>query len=108
MTKQLTSTTHPKKGAEIVAAFRASGKSRADFCREAGIKVSTFDYYHHRVRAAERAKLVPVELVADNNIAGSASVRTVAVWLRNGRRLELNWHGDEHSVGRLAEMLERE
>ena len=92
----------------MVAAFRASGKSRADFCREAGIKVSTFDYYHHRVRIAERAKLVPVELVADSTIVGSASVRTVAVWLRNGRRLELSWHGDESSLGRMVNLLERE
>jgi hypothetical protein len=27
-------------------------------------------------------------------------VRTVAVWLRNGRRLEMSWHGDESSLWR--------
>jgi hypothetical protein len=108
MTKQLITTTRRKKGADIVAAFRASGKTRTEFCREAGIKVATFDYYHHRVRAEERARLVSVEVVADSSIAGSASVRTAAVWLRNGRRLELSWHGDESSLGRMVRLLERE
>ena len=107
MTKQLITTKRPKKGADIVAAFRASGKSRTDFCREAGIKVSTLDYYHHRVRAEERAKLIPVDIV-NSSIAASASPRTLAVWLRNGRRLEISWHGDESSMGRMVSLLERE
>ena len=106
MTKQLTTTKPQKRGADLVAAFRASGKSRADFCREADVNISTLDYYQHQVRIEERARLVPVEVVADNSVA-SASVRTMAVWLRNGRRLEMSWNGDESSLGRLVGMLER-
>jgi len=108
MRKQSTTTKDPPKGAEIVAAFRASGKTRTEFCREAGIKVSTFDYYHHRVRAEERNQLVPVELVGYSGLTSNAAVRTVAVWLRNGRRLEMSWHGDESSMGRMVSLLERE
>ena len=108
MTKQLITAKHPKKGAEIVAAFRASGKSRTDFCRETGIKVSTFDYYHQRVRAEERANLLPVDIVSNSGIAASDITRTLAVWLRNGRRLEMSWHGDECSMSRMVNLLERE
>ena len=108
MTKQLITTKHPKKGADIVAAFRASGKSRTDFCREAGIKVSTLDYYHHRVRAEERANFLSVDIVSNSSIVASASTRTLAVWLRNGRRLEMSWHGDDSSLDRMVNLLERE
>lgn len=107
MTKQLTTTNPQNKGAGIVAAFRASEKTRTEFCRQTGITVSTLDYYQHQVRMQERARLVPVEVLADNRTA-SASVRTMAVWLRNGRRLEMSWNGDESSLGRLVGMLERE
>jgi hypothetical protein len=106
MGKQINNTERPLRGAEIVADYRASGKTRTEYCRQAGIKVSTLDYYHGRVRAQER--LVPVNVIATNSGGEFESVRTVAVWLRNGRRLEMSWRGDEHSLGRLAEMLERE
>jgi len=108
MTKQLTSTNHPNKGAAIIAAFRASGKTRTEFCRQTGLKLATFDYYHHRVRAEEQTELIPVKLVNDSNPAVSDSTRTLAVWLRNGRRLELSWHGDDSSVERLVRQLERD
>jgi len=108
MTKQITTTKRPKKGIEIVAAFRASGKTRADFCRQTGINISTLDYYNHRARAEERARLVPVEVVGDNGASATTSARTVAVWLRNGRRVEMSWHGDESSMGRMLGLLERE
>ena len=108
MTKQLTTTKPQKKGTGIVAAFRASGKSRADFCREAGINISTLDYYQQQVRIEERGRLIPVEVVPGNSVTTSVSVRTMAVWLRNGRRLEMSWNGDESSLGRLVGMLERE
>ena len=106
MGKQLKSTERPLRGAEIVAGYRASGKTRTEYCREAGIKVSTLDYYHGRVRAQER--LVPVNVIPDHSANIAGSVRTVALWLRNGRRLEMSWHGDESSMGRLVGMLERE
>jgi hypothetical protein len=106
MGKQIKLTDRPLRAAEMVAGYRASGKTRSEYCREAGIKVSTLDYYHGRVRAQER--LVPVNVIADQSACGVENVRTVAVWLRNGRRLEMNWHGDESSLGRLVGLLERE
>jgi hypothetical protein len=30
------------------------------------------------------------------------------VWLRNGRRLEMSWHGDDSSLGRMVSLLEQE
>jgi hypothetical protein len=108
MRKQLIPTKRLNKGPEIVAAFRASGKTRAEFSRQAGITVSMLDYYHHRVRAAERARLIPVEVTTATNSAADSSPRALAVWLRNGRRLEVSWHGDEQSLHRLVSLLERE
>ena len=105
MPKHLIPAKRPNKGPALIAAFRTSGKTRTEFCRQTGIKLATFDYYHHRVRAEEQAQLLPVELVTDNT---PASARTLAVWLRNGRRLELSWYGDESSVQRLVRKLERE
>jgi len=60
------------------------------------------------VYAEERNKLVPVELVGDSGLTSNAVVRTVAVWLRKGRRVEMSWHGDESSMGRIVGLLERE
>jgi hypothetical protein len=109
MGKQINITDRPLRGAELVAGYRASGKTRSEYCREAGIKVSTLDYYHGRVRAQERLEpLVPVNVIADQSASADESVRTVAVWLRNGRRLEMSWYGNESSLGRLVGLLERE
>lgn len=106
MGKQVNRTERPLRGAELVADYRASGKTRSEYCREAGIKVPTLDYHRHRVRARAQANLVPVKVIAGDSAIASESVRTVAVWLRNGRRLEMSWHGDESSLGRLVGLLE--
>src|SRR5258706_8449827 len=106
MVKQIKNAERPLRGMDIVASYRASGKTRSEYCRETGIKVSTLDYYHGRVRAQER--LVPVKVIADQRASAAESIRALAVWLRNGRRLEMSWSGDESSLGRLVGMLERE
>ena len=106
MTKHLITNKPVNKGTELIAAFRASGKTRTEFCRETGIKVSALDYYHHLVRREEQARIIPVEL--SNNMPTRTSVRTLAVWLRNGRRVEMSWHGDENSLSRIVSQLEAE
>ena len=108
MTKQLIPTKPTNKGTEMIASFRASGKTRTAFCRESGIKPCTFDYYHHLVRRQEQSRMIPVELSTSSNSPVQSEVRTLAVWLRNGRRLEMSWHGDENSLGRLVSQLEAE
>ena len=90
-------------GIGVAAEYRGSGKTRAEFCREHGIAVTTLDYYLRRDGAKGRQRLVPVRVVEEEKERGSGF--TLA--LGNGRRIELAADFDEIGLSRLVAVLER-
>ena len=88
-------------GIGVAAKYRGSGKTRAEFCRERGIAVTTLDYYLRRDGAKGRQRLVRV--VEEEKEWGSGF--TLA--LGNRRRIELAVDFDEIGLSRLVAVLER-
>ena len=87
----------------MAEAYRTGEKTRADFCRERGITLSTLDYYLRRDRQKPKQKLLPVRLVADEKRTSSA----MAVVLGNGRRIEVTADFDAPGLSRLIAVAER-
>ena len=108
MTNQTTTTAPVLRGAQLVADYRASGKTQATYCREAGISISTLGYHQRRLRVLEQTRLVPVNVIAPARSGAIAGIETIAVLLRNGRRVELGWRGDEGGLNHLLSLLEGE
>ena len=108
MINQTTPKEPGRRGAQLVADYRASGKTRAAYCQEAGISISTLGYHQRRMREFEQARLVPVKVSAARISGGFEGIETVAVLLRNGRRVELGWRGGEGGLNHLLSLLEEE
>ena len=54
-----------KVGIGVAAAYRASGQTRAEFCREQGLPVTTLDYYLRREVHHSQQKLIPVRVIPE-------------------------------------------
>src|SRR5512141_652242 len=79
--------------------FASSGKTRLEFCREAGIGKSTLDRWIHQ-RGAKNP-LVRVKLRPAPEPTGG-----FVVVLGNGRRIESGWKFTEHDLSRLIRVVE--
>jgi predicted chitinase len=78
----------PSEIRALVAGYDKGNQSRAAYCAEHGLALTTLDYYRRRVRAAG-APLVEIEFQAA--AAATAGPGAVAVVLGNGRRVEIGW-----------------
>jgi hypothetical protein len=85
---------------EVVEHFRASGISRAEFCRRSGIPLSTLNNYCRRQAKAGGAGLVRVELQQQSHQTA------LAVVLSNERRIEVGASFDESVLLRLIRTVE--
>ena len=73
---------------ELVSGYENGDQSRAAYCAAHGVALTTLDYYRRRLRAAGPA-LVEIDFRgAETALERKAAV---AVVLRNGRRLEIDW-----------------
>ncbi|WP_031500219.1 IS66 family insertion sequence element accessory protein TnpA [Bryobacter aggregatus] len=90
-------------GLGVARKYRDSGQSRAEFCREQEIPLTTLDYYLRRDRAKPKQELVAVEVVSEDKAAASDFVLVLAT----GRRLEIAANFDEAGLERLLTLLER-
>ena len=73
---------------KLVAGYEKGNQSRAAYCAAHGLPLTTLDYYRRRLRPAQSG-LVAVDL---REAGASHDDRgAVAVVLRNGRRLEIDW-----------------
>lgn len=72
----------------LVAGYEKGNQPRAAYCAAHGLALSTLDYYRRRFRSAGSA-LVEIDWQAAP--AAPASKGAVAIVLRNGRRLEIDW-----------------
>lgn len=64
----------------LVREFESGGKTRAEFCRQHGIPVTTLDYWRLRRKARQRL----VEVAVEKPVAGGG----FSLVLANGRRVE--------------------
>lgn len=108
MTNPTTTPETVNRGAQIVSGYRASGKTQAEYCRETGISVSTLQYHRRRQRESEPTRFVPVKFTAHGSGAATAGIGTLAIVLRNGRRVEMGWSGDAKGLNHLLTSLEGE
>jgi hypothetical protein len=77
-----------------VADYEGGSQSRAEFCASHGLAVPTLDSYRRRYRPTETG-LVEIDIrgaIAPPSTESSG----VAVVLRNGRRIELEWSALAH------------
>lgn len=72
----------------LVAAYEGGNQSRSEFCAAHGLAVTTLDSYRRRYRPAENGLL---EIDLHGAVAPAGESSGVAVVLRNGRRVEIEW-----------------
>jgi hypothetical protein len=101
-------------GEDLVWRYRASGRTRKEFAAEAGVPVTTLDYYIRQVnrnRSADEtavSRILPVELVSGEHeeTATRGAQSTVVVRLGNGRRIEVHRGFDAQLLGEVLAVLE--
>ncbi len=101
-------------GEDLVWRYRRSGRTRKEFAAEAGIPVTTLDYYIRRVNrnsSAEEAsvsRILPVELVTGEHEepAARGAQSAVVVRLGNGRAVEVHRGFDAQLLRDLLAVLE--
>ncbi len=76
-----------------MADYEGGGQSRAEFCASHGLAVPTLDSYRRRYRPTETG-LVEIDIRGASALSPESS--GVAVVLRNGRRVELEWSAVAH------------
>ena len=82
---------------QLLAAYQASGQTRAAFCAAHQLPVSTLNSYRRR---PSTPAFVEIDLPPP-------PPDFFAIVLRNGRRLELTWNALPHIAGQLAGLLLR-
>ena len=87
----------------LVTGYEKSGKTRAVYCAERGLPVTTLDYYRWRLRRNKPA-LLEIDIRGNGTAAGRTAAppsaeESVALVMRNGRRVEIGW-GDLDRVTR--------
>ena len=97
---------------QLVAEFEASGLGRTAFCQQRGLSLSTLARYRKRQeqKAAETAKgkrWLAVEVSGSAAVAGAERTSSLAVVLRDGRRIEVGCGFDAGTLQRLLAVVER-
>jgi hypothetical protein len=89
-----------KAGLAHVRRWQCSGQTRAAYCADHGLNVTTFDGWRRRAKAA--VTMVPLTVREDATRTTSPAGATIAVCCRNGIRLEL---GHDVAATWLADLL---
>ena len=85
---------------QLLEKYRASGLTQMEFCRQAGIVLSTFGRY---LRGGNREqRLVRVNVQSDKEPESG-----FVLVLGNGRRIESGWRFGEAELARLIRVVER-
>lgn len=99
---------------KLVSGYENGNQSRAAYCAAHGLPLTTLDYYRRRFRPA-KATLVEIDL-RDTSMPSAmprVGAGAVAVVLRNGRRVEIEWAdlgrvaGHSEPLRALVEWMER-
>lgn len=87
--------------AGVVAEYERSGLTRKSFSEQAGVAVSTLDYWRRQVREGNRARIVPVTIEAPETAIREGRCAGFQLSLPNGVRIESGWDFPEHGMARL-------
>lgn len=90
----------------MMTGYEQSGLTRRDYCQQRGIPLSTFAYYRHQHRQKGRKPALVAVRLETNETARRAS-SSMAVVLRNGRRIEVASGFVEAELARLVRLVER-
>ncbi len=85
----------------LLDGYERSELTRREYCAEAGIPVTTFDYYRRRRAQRRTVPLLPVQIVESIESAGFTLV------LSNGRRIESGWNFPQEKLARLLRVAEQ-
>jgi transposase-like protein len=84
--------------ARVVAEYEQSGLTRGDFSEQAGIAVSTLDYWRRRVREQDGARILPVQVELDRAAQAGPGFQ---LRLPNGVWIESGWDFPQSGMARL-------
>jgi hypothetical protein len=85
---------------QLLEQYRTSGLTQIEYCRQAGMALSTFGRYLRR-RGVDQQQLMRVNVESDTESgAGFALV------LGNGRRIESGWRFGEAELAHLIRVVE--
>ena len=83
----------------LLAEYRQSGLTRAEYCRQQGIPVTTLDYDLYREARKSKPRLARVTVTPQ-------PVGTFTLVLCNGRRIESGWKFGDAELARLIRIAE--
>ncbi len=92
--------------ARLVEGYERGGLTRRDYCEQAGIPITTLDYYRRRQAAGESIPTDSTHLVSVDIIEPTGSRGFVLV-LTNGRRIESDWSFASRDLTRLVQIVEQ-
>lgn len=87
----------------LLDGYERSELRRREYCAEAGIPVTSFDYYRRRRAQSGSMRLAPVEIVGASPSAGAG----FTLVLSNGRRIESGWNFTNADLARLVWVAEQ-
>ena len=96
------------KWRRLISQQIASGRTVAAFCRDRGLREWQFYDWKKRVRGAEAAKFVAVQVAPPSEAALVASGKTIEVRLPRGRTLVVEPGFDARHLRALLSVLEAE
>ncbi|MBL8295185.1 MAG: hypothetical protein JNN08_25290 [Bryobacterales bacterium] len=88
--------------AGVVAEYERSGLTRRSFSEQAGVAVSTLDYWRRQVRERNRARIVPVTIEGAATATGGGGGTGFQLRLPNGERIDSGWDFPEEALARLV------
>lgn len=94
------------EAARLVEGYERSGLTRAEYCRRAGIPVTTLDYYRRRQSEHKQPGQQPAHLLPVTIIPAGLS-RGFVLALSNGRRIESDWGFSSEELARLVRVAEQ-
>jgi hypothetical protein len=91
---------NPNEIEQVLEQYRTSGLTQIEYCRQAGMALSTLSRYLRR-RGVDQQQLLRVNVESD---AESGAGFTLV--LGNGRRIESGWRFGEAELARLIRVVE--
>ena len=85
---------------QLLEQYRRSGRTQIDYCRQAGMALSTLSRYLRR-HGVDQQQLMRVNVESD-----AESGAGFALVLGNGRRIESGWRFGEAELARLIRIVE--
>ena len=85
---------------QMLAQYRGSGLTQIEYCRQAGLALSTLSRYLRR-RGVDQQQLMRVHVESDAEASAG-----FALVLGNGRRIESGWRFGESELARLIRVVE--